>query len=154
MTSGNERPGRPDVVPRLMLDTSAYSRFRAGDSRVHDLIADADVVLVPVPVLGELYGAFEVGGRARENRVALADFLAEPFVTVSAVSETVARQYGRLYGALRKAGSPVPVNDIWIAACALDQGACLLTFDTDFERVPGLDCIVLDGVEPGTEGDD
>jgi tRNA(fMet)-specific endonuclease VapC len=134
-----------------MLDTSAYSRFRAGDSRVHDFIADADVVLVPAPVLGELYGGFEVSGRARENRVALADFLDEPFVTISLVSDTVARQYGRIYGALRKAGSPVPVNDMWIAACAIDQGACLLTFDTDFERVPGLDRIVLDGVEPGTE---
>ncbi len=137
-----------------MLDTSAYSRFRAGDSRVHDLIADADVVMVPVPVLGELYGAFEAGSRARENRVALADFLDEPFVTISQVSEAVARQYGRIYGALRKAGTPVPANDMWIAACAIDQGACLLTFDTDFTRVPGLDRIVLEGVEPGTEGDD
>jgi tRNA(fMet)-specific endonuclease VapC len=151
MTSGADRPTRQDVVPRLMLDTSAYSRFRAGDSRVHGLIADADVVMVPVPVLGELYGAFEAGGRARENRVALADFLDEPFVTISQVSETVARQYGRIYGALRKAGTPVPVNDMWIAACAIDQGACLLTFDIDFTRVPGLDRIVLEGIEPGTE---
>jgi tRNA(fMet)-specific endonuclease VapC len=137
-----------------MLDTSAYSRFRSGDSRVHDLIADADVVIVPAPVLGELYGAFEAGGRARDNRVALADFLDEPFVSTSDVSETVARQYGRVYGALRKAGTPVPVNDMWIAACAIDQGACLLTFDAAFERVPGLDRIVLDGIEPGTEDDE
>ena len=137
-----------------MLDTSAYSRFRAGDTRVHDLIAAADAVIVPVPVLGELYGAFEAGGRARENRVALAGFLDEPFVSVVTVSETVARQYGRLYGALRRAGTPVPVNDMWIAACAIDQGACLLTFDTDFERIAGLDRIVLDGVELGTGDDD
>ena len=154
MSSGVEGPTRPDVAPRLMLDTSAYSRFRSGDSRVHDLMADADVVMVPVPVLGELYGAFEAGGRARENRVALADFLDEPFVTVSTVTETVARQYGRLYGALRKAGTPVPANDMWIAACAIDAGACLLTFDTDFDRVPGLDRIVLTGVEPGTDSDE
>ncbi|HUF46704.1 MAG TPA: type II toxin-antitoxin system VapC family toxin [Vicinamibacterales bacterium] len=153
MTSGADA-NASDVVPRLMLDTSAYSRFRAGDSRVHDLIARADAVIVPVPVLGELYGAFEAGGRPRENRVALADFLDEPFVSVTDVSEAVARQYGRIYGALRRAGTPVPVNDMWIAACAVDQGACLLTFDTDFDRIPGLDRIVLDGVEVDTDDEE
>ena len=145
MTSGRE------VAPRLALDTSAYSRLRAGDRRVHDLMAAAEIVLVPATVLGELHGAFELGSRGRENRVALAEFLAESFVMVVPTSATVARQYGRVYAALRRAGTPIPVNDIWIAAGAIDQGACLLTFDHDFDKVPGLDCIVLEGIEPGTE---
>jgi tRNA(fMet)-specific endonuclease VapC len=135
----------------VLLDTSAYSRFRAGDSRVHDLVAAAEVVIVPTTVLGELYGAFELGSRARENRLVLAEFLGEPFVTVAPVSATVARQYGRIYASLRRAGTPIPVNDMWIAASAIDQGACLLTFDDDFERVAGLDRIVLAGIEPGAE---
>jgi tRNA(fMet)-specific endonuclease VapC len=134
-----------------VLDTSAYSRLRAGDRRVLDLVAEAEIVLVPVTVLGELHGAFELGSRARENRVALSEFLAEPFVAVVPVSSGVARQYGRVYAALRRAGTPVPVNDMWIAACTLDQGGCLVTFDHDFERIAGLDRIVLDGIEPGTE---
>ena len=138
-------------MPRLALDTSAYSRFRAGDERVHDLISAADVVLLPATVLGELYGAFEMGSRWRENRVALAEFLGEPFVVLVPVTADVARQYGRVYGALRRAGTPIPSNDMWIAAAAIDQGACLLTFDRDFERVAGLDRILLEGIEPGTE---
>jgi tRNA(fMet)-specific endonuclease VapC len=147
MTSGSkaERPAR------LVLDTSAYSRLRAGDERVQDLIAEAEAVLVPATVLGELWGAFELGSRMRENRVTLTEFLSEPFVSVVAVSAGVARQYGRVYAALRRAGTPIPVNDMWIAAAAIDQGACLLTFDHDFARVASLDHILLEGVQPGAD---
>ncbi len=147
MSSGNSE----GVVPRVVLDTSAYSRLRTGDQRVRDVVAEAEVVLVPVIVLGELQGAFELGSRARENRVALAEFLAEPFVAVTPASASVARHYGLIYAGLRRAGTPVPVNDMWIAACAIDQGGCLVTFDRDFERIAGLDRIVFEGIEPGTE---
>jgi tRNA(fMet)-specific endonuclease VapC len=143
--------GSAERIQRLALDTSAYSRLRAGDVRVRDFISEADSVLMPAPVLGELHGAFELGSRGRENRVALTEFLAEPFVHVTPVSARVARQYGRVFAALRRAGTPVPANDMWIAACAIDQGACLLTFDHDFERIAALDHIVLDGIEPGSE---
>ncbi|MDA1305845.1 MAG: type II toxin-antitoxin system VapC family toxin [Acidobacteria bacterium] len=147
MTSGDEA----ERIGKLVLDTSAYSRFRAGDTRVRDLIAEAEQVLVPAPVLGELHGGFEMGSRTLENRVALSEFLSEPFVRTIPVSENVARHYGRIYAGLRRAGTPIPTNDIWIAACALDEGACLLTFDRDFDWVAGLDRLVLDGVEAGTD---
>lgn len=147
MSSGT----KSERLSKLAIDTSAYSRFRAGDTRVRDLIADAELVLVPAPVLGELHGAFEMGSRTRENRVALSEFLAEPFVMVTVVDDTVARHYGRVYSGLRRAGTPIPANDMWIAACAIDQGACLLTFDHDFDHVAGLDRFVLDGVELGTD---
>jgi tRNA(fMet)-specific endonuclease VapC len=143
--------GSAERVQRLALDTSAYSRFRAGDVRVRDFLSAVDSVLVPVPVLGELHGAFELGSRGRENRVTLTEFLSEPFVHVTPVTISVARHYGRVFAALRRAGTPVPANDMWIAACAIDQGACLLTFDHDFERIAALDSIVLDGIEIDTE---
>jgi tRNA(fMet)-specific endonuclease VapC len=147
MTSG----ANVEAAPRLVLDTSAYSHLRAGDSRVREFIASAEIVVMPATVLGELYGAFELGTRGRENRVVLAEFLAESFVIVAPASATVARHNGRRYAALRRAGTPIPVNDMWIAATAADQGGCLLTFDRDFEQVAGLDRILLEGVEPGTE---
>jgi len=156
MTSGGSLDPRKrtfEPASRLTLDTSAYSRFRAGDSRVHDLMASAEIVFVPTTVLGELYGAFESGSRARENRVALAELLDEPWVSVAAVTLSVARQYGTIYASLRKAGTPIPVNDMWIAAATMDQGATLLTFDSDFSRVAGLNRIVLEGIEPGTDED-
>ncbi len=138
-SSGVER------IDRLVLDTSAYSRLRAGQPAVLDRIAAAGVVLVPVTVLGELEAAFELGSRRRENRAALADFLAEPFVSVLPTTEVVARQYGRLFARLRLAGTPIPINDVWIAAATIASGGHLLSFDTHFESVPDLDRTVLVG---------
>ena len=63
---------------RLVLDTSAYSHFRHGHSAVLDHLAKAETILLPVTVLGELEAAFELSLRAKENRLALAEFLDEP----------------------------------------------------------------------------
>ena len=150
MTSGD----KADQPGRLALDTSAYSRFRAGDTRVHDLIAAAEIVFVPATVLGELYGAFDLGARAKENRIALAEFLAEPFVEIAPVSADVARRYGKVYAGLRRRGRPIPANDMWIAAAAIDKAACLVTFDRDYEHVVGLDYLLFEGIELRTEDDE
>jgi tRNA(fMet)-specific endonuclease VapC len=132
-----------EVVGRLVLDTSAYSNFRAGDDRVLDLIAAAETVFLPTVVLGELEAGFALGRRELENRTLLAELLAEPFVSVLPVTPTVARHYGRLFASLRRAGTPIPINDIWIAATTLDCGGHLLTFDTDYKNVAALDCTLL-----------
>jgi tRNA(fMet)-specific endonuclease VapC len=131
------------IAPRLVLDTSAYSRLRAGSDAVMDQVAAAEVVYMPTVVLGELEAGFRLGRRTEENRVTLSEFLSETFVAVLPVSRRVARRYGQLFAQLRRAGTPIPVNDIWIAACAIERAAHLLTFDRDFERVEGLDCTVL-----------
>ncbi|HVR08707.1 MAG TPA: type II toxin-antitoxin system VapC family toxin [Thermoanaerobaculia bacterium] len=128
---------------RLVLDTSAYSHFRAGDSRVLDFIAVAESVGLPTIVLGELEAAFMLGRRGRENRSILGEFLAESFVSILPVTPAVARRYGRLFADLRHAGTPISINDIWIAATALDCGGHLLTFDADFGRIAALDCTIL-----------
>jgi len=139
------------MIARLVLDTSAYSHFRRGHVDVHDALARAERVLIPATVLGELEAAFELGTRVRENRRALEDFLDEPFVGLLDVTSSVARHYGRVFANLKRAGTPLPANDIWIAATAIDCGGTLLTFDRDFERVAGLARMTLpaDEVFPG-----
>ena len=132
------------AAPRLTLDTSAYSHLRTGHEVVLDLASAADSIFVPATVLGELYGAFELGSRGQENLVALTEFLSEPFVTVVSSTPGVARHYGRIYAALRRAGTPIPANDMWIAAATLETGSCLLTFDADFASVQGLDSVLLE----------
>jgi len=132
-----------EPVQRLILDTSAYSHFRAGDDRVLDWIAAAETVVLPTIVLGELEAGFTLGKRERENRMLLAEFLEEPFVATLPVTPMVARRYGRLFADLRRAGTPIPINDIWIAATTLDCGGHLLTFDGDFKMIASLDCTVL-----------
>ena len=123
---------------RLLVDTSAYACLRRRASDALDALASATLVLVPTIVLGELYGGFELGGRLDENRAALREFLSEPFVRVTSPSADTARVYGKLFAALRRAGKPVPINDIWIAACAIDGGTDLLTSDRHFARFEGL----------------
>lgn len=132
-----------EVVERLVLDTSAYSRFRTGHAAMGDMIARAPVVLIPVVVLGELEAAFEIGSRTVENRLSLAEFLAEPFVAVYDVTRAVARRYGEVFSRLRRAGTPVATNDIWIAATTIDSGGHLITFDSDFGRIEGLSRTIL-----------
>jgi tRNA(fMet)-specific endonuclease VapC len=136
-------PSGVDGTSPLVLDTSAYSRFRAGDERVLDLIAGAEVVGFPTIVLGELEAAFSLGRRERENRAMLADFLAESFVSILPVTPAVARRYGLLFADLRRAGTPIPINDVWIAATTLECDGHLLTFDGDFRRITSLDCTLL-----------
>ena len=138
MTSSGAEP-----TERLVLDTSGYSHLRAGHALTIDWLAVATVVAVPVIVIGELDAAFRQGTREADNRLSLDAFLGEPFVEVLGVDRAIASRYGALVPQLRRNGTPIPVNDIWIAATALAVGGRLLTFDRDFERVPGLDCVVL-----------
>lgn len=133
-----------EPIRRLVLDTSAYARFRAGDQSVIGLLAAAEVVLIPATVLGELEAGFELGRRGRENRTTLSTFLQEPFVVVLPTTPDVARRYGQVFARLREAGTPIPTNDIWIAAAAIDSGGRLVTFDEHFRQIPGFDCLVFD----------
>lgn len=128
---------------RIVLDTSAYSHLRGGSELVSDAIAAAQTVYISVVTLGELEAGFELGTRAVDNRARLSEFLAAPFVAVLPVTRDVSRLYGRIFAQLRRAGTPIGVNDIWIAAAAIDAGAQLITFDTDFAKVSGLDLCLL-----------
>ncbi len=114
-----------------------------GDDEVLDWIASAGAVVMSVIVIGELEAGFAMGDRARANRVALADFLAEPFVHEFPASRSTARHYGEVFCRLKSAGTPLPVNDIWIAAATLDCGGHLLTLDRDFARIDNLSSTVL-----------
>lgn len=128
---------------RIVLDTSAYSHFRGNHDDVVNRIAAADVVYLPTIVLGELEAAFRLGRRTADNRAKLEEFLHEDFVKVLPVTSDVAKRYGELFVELRSAGTPIPVNDIWIAAATLDAGAELVTFDTDFQRIARLERTIL-----------
>ena len=102
------------------------------------------MVIVPVTVLGELEAGFELGRRARDNRHALGDFLDEPFVSVLAVTEVTVRHYARIFAALRRAGTPIPTNDVWIAASTMECNGCLLTFDGHYRQFVELEHVILE----------
>ena len=122
---------------KILLDTNAYSDWRrSGDW--NEAISTADEVLLPVIVLGELLYGFIGSTRKQENEERLWSFLKEPTVKVPVVDETVSRQYSLLKEQLRRQGTPIPENDLWISAILIGQGAILATSDAHFDQLPQL----------------
>ena len=124
----------------ILLDTNAYTAFMLGVAEVVETIAHADRLILTSTVLGELLGGFAAGQHEAKNRAELSRFLASPRVDILAVTATTADHYALVYASLRRKGQPIPSNDLWIAASAMEHGAALLTLDAHFAHVDGLRC--------------
>ena len=125
-------------MSRLLVDTNAYTALLSGDQPVLDALADADRVYLSVIVLAELVAGFRGGSRFEANQRTLSGFIRKPTVAVLDVTRETAQVFAVIKDALRRAGTPIPINDVWIAAHALETGAALLTRDAHFSKVPGL----------------
>lgn len=131
-------------MSRYCLDTSAYSQYRRGGERVVELLDRAEWIGVPVVTLGELRTGFLFGGQSERNEAELLDFLSNPVVEVIQFDAEVSRHYAEIIVDLRRSGTPVPTNDVWIAAAAARVGALVLTFDAHFERIKRVGSLVLE----------
>ena len=125
-------------MKRILIDTNAYARLMTGDEGVLAVLAEAEVVYLSVIVLGELFAGFRGGKREAENRAMLRDFRAAPTVMTLPATDETAESFGALKETLKRAGTPLPLNDVWIAAHALEVGATLISFDAHFRVVKGL----------------
>ena len=123
---------------KVLLDTNAYAALKRGDDAVTGQVTRAETVLLSTVVAGELMAGFRQGTRLRKNLAEFDAFLDNPHVTVVPVSLATADRFGRIAAALRAKGRPIPTNDIWIAAHAMETGADLLSFDRHFGEVDGL----------------
>ncbi len=131
------------VVSRLCLDTSAYSHLKRGDPSAVEVIRRATWIGMPTIVIGELRTGFLLGRHGDRNEEELAEFLAEPVVAVLNVDEPATRHYAEIVVALRRRGTPIPTNDIWIASLAAREGATVLTYDGHFESIDRVGAHVL-----------
>jgi tRNA(fMet)-specific endonuclease VapC len=122
----------------VLLDTSAYSQLRRGHKAILDIVQRSETVALPAIVLGELHSGFRAGNRCAENTANLAQFLSKPSVRVLNVTEETALRYAEIDVYLRKRGRPIPRNDVWIAAVALEHGLQLVTLDVHFREIPLL----------------
>ncbi len=123
---------------KRLLDTNAYAALKRGHDGVAALVRDATLIELSMVVVGELLFGFRNGRHYDRNLRELDDFLAHDRVDVLPVTRTTADRFGRLAAALRKAGTPIPSNDIWIAAHAFESGGELVSFDRHFANVAGL----------------
>ncbi|MBI5211343.1 MAG: type II toxin-antitoxin system VapC family toxin [Elusimicrobia bacterium] len=125
-------------MTRVLLDTNAYAALLSGDRKVHAVLAEAEAVYLSVIVLGELHAGFRGGSRRSENERLLREFLGRPTVTPLLLTLETADIFGEIKDRLKAAGSPIPVNDIWLAAQAVETGSVLVSYDDHFRKVAGL----------------
>ncbi len=130
-------------MSRDCLDTSAYSQSKRGEPEVTELIDRAEWIGIPSIVIGELHVGFLAGDRRAWNEEQLTEFLANPVVHEIPVDRDVARIYAEIVTALRQAGTPLPTNDIWVAAASARVGTPLLTFDEHFDAVGRIGTMLL-----------
>ena len=98
---------------------------------------------VPAVTLGELRFGFLGGAHRTRNETELSEFLAASPVEVVPVDDAVARCYAEIVADLKRAGTPIPTNDAWIAACAAHTGSTVLTSDGHFEQIARIGTLLV-----------
>lgn len=121
-----------------MLDTNAYSAFLTGHQGVFRVISEAERVYISVIVLGEIFAGFRGGTKFTENNEILNRFLSKPTVMTLPVTEETSEIFGQIKNSLKQAGTPIPINDVWISSQAIEIGSVLVSFDDHFRKVAGL----------------
>jgi len=126
------------MAVRLALDTNRYSDLCRGNVNVVESIAAAEEVWLPFIVAGELRAGFAVGSHGPHNEAVLRRFFLKPGVGVLYADEQTTHHYAQIYRQLRKQGTPIPTNDMWIAALVLQHSLTLYDRDTHFDTLPQL----------------
>ena len=127
---------------KLLLDTSAYVAFKLHQTEVVETVTAAEQILFSPIVLGELMFGFRHGSKYKTNMNELEQFVGHEAVELVSIGKITSDRYSRIASELRKQGTPIPTNDIWIAAQTMEHGAELLTMDHHFERINGLVCTI------------
>ena len=123
------------MAVRTLLDSGAYSAFMSGNHRVREIVQDAEQVLMSAVVVGELLYGFRQGQRLDQNLSELRSFLDRPYVSFVPVGPVTADRYSRIMASLKARGRPIPTNDVWIAAHAMETGADLVSADSHFGHI-------------------
>ena len=123
---------------KLALDINRYTDLCRGDASVVERVELADQVWLPFIVIGELRAGFSVGTHGPKNEAVLRRFLLKPGVDVLYADQQTTHHYAAVYRQLRKQGTPIPTNDMWIAALVLQHSLNLCDRDAHFDALPQL----------------
>jgi tRNA(fMet)-specific endonuclease VapC len=128
---------------KILLDTNAYVGFKHNVEQVVNIIASAEQIYFSPVVMGELMFGFRNGSRFNENMEELKLFIRHEVVELVQIGSLTADRYSRIASYLKLQGTPIPSNDIWIAAQTMEYGAELITSDRHFEKIAGLVCTIF-----------
>ena len=118
---------------RLALDTNRYTDLCRGEPLVIETVELADEVLLPFVVVGELRAGFTVGTQGTRNEAVLRRFLLKPGISILYADDQTTHHYANVYRQLRRQGTPIPTNDMWIAALVLQHSLVLCARDAHFD---------------------
>ncbi len=126
---------------KVALDTNRYTDLCQGDLEVAHILENAAEVFMPFAVVAELRAGFAIGSLGRENDQVLQRFLWKPGVEVLYPDDTTTSTYARLYRQLRRQGTPIPINDLWIAALVVEHHLALCSRDRHFDHLPQIEIV-------------
>lgn len=123
---------------KVLLDTNAYTKLLLGENAILEELGKADRVFISTIVLGELFAGFRGGTKEAMNKKLLEQFLGKPQVEIIPISKETAEIFGEIKYSLLRAGTPLPINDVWVASCAVEVGAAIVTYDEHFLKIPEI----------------
>lgn len=123
-------------MKKILLDTNAYSSFLRGDNQVMEVIAKAETVYISIIVIAELLAGFKAGSKELQNKMWLQEFLSKSTVQTIDVTMETAEIFSEIKHGLASSGTPLPINDVWIASHAVETGSTLITYDAHFTLIP------------------
>ena len=122
----------------VVIDTNIYISFVKGEDKSINRLLQYDIIYIPTIVIGELAFGFENSTKKDENLKTLEEFLSQPQIVIIKIDKKIALNYGLIKYDLKTRGKPIPMNDVWIAACATTKHLPLMSLDKHFENVRGL----------------
>jgi len=123
---------------RIALDTNTYCDAARGEGKAVTVLRSVEEIYLPFIVAAELRAGFASGKAGRQNEAKLTAFLNSPRVSLLFADEQTIHHYATLFAMLRQQGTPIPTNDIWIAALALQHDLVLFSRDEHFTKLPQL----------------
>jgi len=125
-------------IKRVLIDTNIYIEFLRGDENINNILSSADFIAFSVISIGEMLAGFKIWSDEKKYLNELDEFLYSPRLIIYDIDSETSEFYAKIHNELRIAGNPIPTNDMWIAALALQHGIKLLTNDRHFTKVAGL----------------
>lgn len=119
-----------------IIDSNIVIGLFRNDQSAINALKEISTVYMPVIVLGELFYGANVSDQTALRVNQIQDF--QKKVRLLPCDEKTAEMYGKIKSQLKKAGTPIPENDIWIAALAKQHRLTLLTNDKHFHQVKDI----------------
>jgi predicted nucleic acid-binding protein len=123
---------------RLLIDSNRFIDFCAGDEATVEAFEQAALLVVPFVVLAEIRVGAQLARRGENQARVLNELLNQPGVRTVHSTDGTTHHYAAIYAQLRRKGTPIPTNDIWIAALALEHNLILYSRDAHFDLIPSV----------------